>query len=545
MCIGNTHIAHCTLEVDPLLLHSVLYRAKYKCLYTVLVLINWLYKQNKVVYSNFVTLIAIYNIYFTPGGHLPVTRIEEAFIGAAPAVLNAAVNAVELSRKIGLDMISGKALIEANELNVIHLRNFGVELILIKIEGICGRCSNIQNQKEREEKEKELKKLKDVLEACKATLNELSGPQKGLSMPKFMKSSSNDNIISRIRDILDDIEDKVELYRKEIESIIQNQRCKSIASSCSEIDFPTPDAMQNFEVYAKGECIMVKWTDNPENRNVGRYEILVRGDEIGEMSIPCETKCRTNYLEAISTNNFPIEGWCTYYVKVRAISQGGTPGKWTDLRGVFMNQHPPNEKPRGLKALCGHLPNSIKIRVHRPERFDDFDINMCHLSGTQRALRSDKGATSIFERVLACKFTREKEKEEIIVLDIVPDTEYKIKICFRNKWGMDPKFESDELPPFMINARPSAPVISYTRSTSDHETVTVKLNFKTDVNAGSVSNYRLRMKTKECGDWTTSSVEEDCIELKLKRKTIHYFYAVSQSLGGVISGKSRIEEIKT
>ena len=152
--------------------------------------------------------------------------------------------------------------------------------------------------------------------------------------------------------------------------------------------------------------------------------------------------------------------------------------------------------------------------------------------------------TELDKPPVACVFSPAKEKQEIEVPDLDPDTEYSIKICFHNEWGADIKYLSDELPPFMISAIPSTPVISYV-TTRDHKNVTVLLKFETKENAGSVSSYQLWTKTKKSGDWSNLlSTEEDHFEHKLERKKT-YFYVVSISVGGRKSEKSNTLKIKT
>ena len=158
------------------------------------------------------------------------------------------------------------------------------------------------------------------------------------------------------------IDRELDKCRLKIEDKIASESCASSALS-------RPDAVTDFEVCPQGEYIVARWTDN-RNRFLRRYNIIVaKQNETGDLTIPCDAQDNCKVYKQNLGQHF--EGWCTYFVRVCAINEEGVAGPATNPKGLYMNQHPPHMKPGGLRTLHGSN-TSVKIRVNRPDKYDDF-----------------------------------------------------------------------------------------------------------------------------------------------------------------------------
>ena len=472
--------------------------------------------------------------------------MAEAVVSGTGQLVDAVVSAVKVGKEIGSDLNSGMNQLKINTLTI-TLDAKKIVYIKKKIQHELDRCSKVKETKSISQMKERLHGLLDRLKLLEDGIEEMGHHKNKFSRPKIIKASGVDKMLERIHQEVLDIDNEFsnncipsirDIFTSELD-------CKSLLSTYSQTDFPTPVEVTDIKVRPQRKQIIVDWIDD-KNQNVKEYHIFVTKEFTGVPETCICTVKQSPYSENLRKD---FEEWCTYFVTVCAVNKAGSCGLETTPVGVYMNQNPPDVKPCGLKVLPGSSNNSIKIRVNRPDRYDELGIKECMLYGKKK---HNNTKTKLDKPPVACVFSPAKEKQEIEVPDLDPDTEYSIKICFRNEWGVDIKYLSDELPPFMIKAIPSTPVISYKETARDDKTVTVLLKFETKENAGSVSSYQLWTRTKKSDDWSNLlSTEEDHIEHKLERKKTYfyaqktYFYVVSISVGGIKSEDSNILEIKT
>ena len=401
---------------------------------------------------------------------------------------------------------------------------------------------------------KRFDRIDEIISECNAWYLKQKAKDSLMSIAKCTISTHQwKELTGLIHNRLCEVDNDIQMLKEDVEEERAHQVCPSMTSvfAISEPDNPVmfPSSVTLVEAKPQQQYMTISWKDTiNKSEDLLHYKIYItKTTHTGTVSLQTD-KVNVTGSVSYSRSLGPLEGWCTYFVKICAVNRENLEGETSSPIPVFMNQYPPTVKPCGLKVIDATSHTSVMLEVDRPDLYDDMRISQCLITGKEIVRKIENDTTPIvnsFKKMIDLPFSSGSTKTSFKVDGLQPEAEYTLQMLFCNEYGSDEKFISEELPPFMIKAMtPSSPLITYV--TENRSAIIVK--FETEINAGSVSYYNLYIKKGRNGKWSLDSKSETAEKCKvateLTRYSTYYFYAESVSLSEHVSEKSNELKVK-